>query len=123
MPYEKNPEFMNIILQILLGILFIILPLGDISRLQFNNGIAISALDDIAGLIFIFVIVQYAHKKKYLEMSLVLPTAIFIAVCILSLFINITSLTFFRFCVSALYIVRFVSFASIYIFIARLDEK
>ncbi len=114
---------MNIILPILLGMLFVILPLGDITRLQFNNGIAISALDAIAGLIFILIIIQYTHKKTYLETSLFIPTALFIGVCVLSLLVNIPSLNFFQFCVSALYIVRFVSYSSIYIFIARLDQK
>jgi len=113
----------NLISNILLFCLICTLPFGELLRFQFNNGIALSAIDIVLGNILVFTIVRTVKNRNYLSLQLLQPIVLFAGVCIASLLINSPFLTPFHVFVSSLYIIRWVSLASVYFFIAHLEKK
>src|SRR6266480_3553499 len=113
---------LNLISNIFLVLLFI-LPFGELFRWQLNNGITITGLDFIAGIIFLFCLFQYIKNKNYIHTNLAQPIGLFILICIFSLLINIPQLQPFQLFVSSLYLFRWIALTSIYFFIANQPKK
>ncbi len=104
--------------------LFVLLPLGEVTRYQFTNGTAVSLFDIAALLNLLTICVVGIKERKHIQiLSLYKPLGIFIGVCILSLLINVSKLPFLSASIAALYIVRFTAYASFYVSISFLSKK
>lgn len=103
--------------------LFILLPLGEVTRYQFGNGTALSLFDIAAVGNLIFVIFTLLRKNHLFSLHLVKPLLIFSFCCLLSLVANIFVLPGFYAMISGLYILRFLGYASFYVTVILLGEK
>ncbi len=104
------------ILNILFFLCIFSFPFGEIARIQFGNGIAVT-LNDVFVLatgLFYFLV----SKKK--EQLLALPFAIAI---IVSLFVNLHNLTVQQFFVSSLYPLRYVLYLQLLFFVKNSNRK
>lgn len=94
--------------------LFILFPLGEVTRYQFINGVAVSLFDIVAVINLVVVYYFILIKKLYGSLPILKPLLIFTIFCIISLIINLLVLPFSSALIAALYIIRFLAFASFY---------
>lgn len=110
------------VLTILIGIVVIILlPLGQVFRIDLGNGIAINPLDIGVFLFAIVSVVTAIIKKKFPK--ILLPLSIFGIIGLLGLLIQIKNLTSQEFIVSLLYFLRFLAYASIALGVCLLKKE
>lgn len=103
-------------LQYVLFVLLALFPLGELTRIQFQSGVAITLNDCFVAAalicwIFSFVMIR---KVSWKESSFILPLMMFLAVCLLSLFLHVFVLTQIQLFVSFLYLLRFAAYVSLY---------
>jgi len=112
------------LLKIVFSLFIISFPIAEIGRFQFNNGVSFT-LNDILLLSLILIWILFRIKKKglfpigFLQKSLFL----FCLVGIIALIINLGNLGIEKLFVSFLYLIRFVSYASIYFIVKDLAPK
>lgn len=107
-------SFQSLVLNILFLFFFVSFPFGQLGSIELRTGINLY-LHDIALLFLIIGLLLFERKNyhiKYLK-SVLGPFLLFIAVCIISLFIHITSVPFFEFIRGLLYLLRFCLYAGI----------
>ncbi|MBI2622919.1 MAG: hypothetical protein HYW64_02395, partial [Candidatus Levybacteria bacterium] len=104
---------MEIALKVIFVLMFAALALGDLGRIQFENGIAITTYDTAVGLLVLtWLVYRFIWKKKNNFSAVFLkPILIFAGVGFVSLIINLRFLTLPDFFVSALYLVRWIFYA------------
>jgi O-antigen ligase len=98
---------------------------GQMARFQLANGIHVSLLDCVVGLIAITWWGRQLIQKKRIHALYTKALFVFLAVCFVSLIINTLSLSVNQLLVAFLYLLRFVAYGSLY-FIAKSftrDEK
>lgn len=113
----------------LLKTIFVILilfafPLGEISRINFQNGIAFTFLD--IGIFFLVIFWLFGHilKRKEFNYDQFLPAILFfIFPAILSLLVNFNTLNFSNFLVPSLYLIRWIFYALVLFITAEFDNK
>lgn len=109
------------ILKILIILLLIVLPLGELARFTVAKDIAIKPLDIISGAIFLTGIVLLIKKKTFLRKFK--PLIFFPLIGLTSLFINSFSLQLPQFFVAFLYLFRWISYASLFPVVWMFDKK
>ncbi|MEN9407843.1 MAG: hypothetical protein RLZZ455_1059 [Candidatus Parcubacteria bacterium] len=96
--------------------------LGQVARVQFGQGVAVTLLDITVILFVILSIIHLFARRRLGEMRrvrMLKPAAIFVGACILSLLINSVRLSQFEFGVAGLYLLRFICYVSTVVFIAN----
>ncbi|MBI3070129.1 MAG: hypothetical protein HYY87_02385, partial [Candidatus Levybacteria bacterium] len=106
---------MEIALKIIFVYTLVTLALGDLGRIQFENGIAITTYDTAVGLLMLTWLAHRLIQRKKERISAVFlkPIFIFAGVGLISLIVNLRFLTLPDFTVSALYLVRWIFYAGI----------
>ncbi len=105
--------------EILFIILLLTFPLGEIARIQFSNGAAVTATD-IAVILFVLVSIL---GGKFSKPKLLKPLAIFVSVAMISLLINFTNLKSVELLISALYLLRWTAYTGIYLSMVNFDTS
>lgn len=115
-----------VILKLLIIILILLFPIGELGRINIYNEVAITINGILVALVaFVWLAWLILRNKisQVLSKNLSKPILIFVFIAFLSLIINYRSLNFSEFIVSFLYLVRFVSYASIYFIVSGFDLK
>ncbi|MDE2025634.1 MAG: O-antigen ligase family protein [Patescibacteria group bacterium] len=94
--------------------LFVVFPLGEVTRYQFNNGVAISLFDIVAVINLLTVTFILIKQKTLLSFTLTKPLGIFVFLCVVSLVVNAFVLPPASLVVAAMYIIRFLAYVSFY---------
>ncbi len=90
-------------------------PIAEVGRVQLENGIAFTVNDLFLGLLVgYWIIYRFLVIKKPLNFYLKKPILLFVSIAFFSLLINFFNLSINNFLVSALYLVRFVFYLSLY---------
>ncbi len=105
--------------EVLFIILLFTIPLGEIARVQFSNGAAVTATD-IAVALFVLASI---FKRKFSRPKLLKPLFFFISIGTISLLVNFANLKPAEFLISALYLLRWVAYAGIYISVLNFDTN
>ena len=110
------------ILKISFIILLLLFPLGQIARLEFQNGVAVT-LNDIAVGVVVLVFLFANRSKQRFKKSLTIPINIFAVIGLVSLVVNIRVLNISEFIVSLLYGIRWILYAGIFFVVSEFDPK
>lgn len=114
------------LLKILITILILLFPLGELGRISIYNDISITINDLLAGLVFFAWLIWLISCNKYSAVSknrLSKPILLFISIAFLSLLFNYSNLKTHEFVISFLYLLRFASYAGIYFVISGFDLR
>ena len=112
------------LLKILLSLLIIFFPIGEIGRLQFSNGVSVSINDILLFLtVFFWGVYRLTTKKAFPDPFLKKPIILFIFIAFVSLILNVINLNTQSFFVSLLYLVRWAFYASLYFVLFDFDKK
>ncbi len=111
-----------LLLKILIIILLLFFPFGEIIRFDLGNNIFLKPVDVIGVLILAWTTVLYIKEKQF-RLSLKWYFFFFPAIGLASLFINIYWLKPNEFLASFLYLLRWVSYLSVFFSVIQLDEK
>lgn len=124
------------LLKFLFLLFLAVFPLGQLTRIDLGNNIAIVVSDIVLVFLFVFWLVFKsvrllrpdligARNDNNLLSSFYLtrPILIFLSVAIFSLVVNLKNLEFNQFIVSFLYILRFIIYASLYFVVSGFDSK
>ncbi len=93
----------------ILPLFFIVFSLGEITRIQFPNAIAINLVEIIS---VVLVGTWFAKRKE--QYLLKKPILLFITVCVASLLVNLLNFEGKQILVGSLYLLRWTLFASLY---------
>lgn len=110
-------------LKIIFVLTLIALALGDLGRIQFENGIAITGYDGGVGILVLTWFIILKRKKEIALNVLFKPILIFTCIAALSLLINFRFLSLSDFSVSLLYLARWIFYAGIYFVVASFDTR
>lgn len=113
---------MNVLKTIFIFLL-LLYPLGELTRFQLRNDIAVSVNDIGVGLLVLFWAVHHFAKKKSLNGSLIRPIALFIVASLLALVVNIGNYEPSQLFSSSLYLVRWVFYACLYFVVREFDPQ
>ncbi|HSX40330.1 MAG TPA: O-antigen ligase family protein [Candidatus Saccharimonadales bacterium] len=105
-------------------IILILFPLGEVARVQLGNGVAIRANDIGIGIIFLAWLISVIWTRKFksiFQKPFAKPIFIFVAVCAISLLLQIQTLKTAELFISASYLVRFIVYISLYFVITDFD--
>lgn len=110
-------------LSYLIYFLIILFPLGELVRIDIGNSIIFKPLDIACVIILLTTLIKY--RKRFLAMSgpLMKPLFIFILAAALSLVLNIPYLKPVQLATSSMYLLRFVSYASLFFAVYFSDQK
>src|SRR3989344_8623642 len=105
---------MDLLKKVFFVVLFLI-PLGEIVRFDFGNGIVVKPLDIAVSLLFIsWLVLKFRKKEEVKQKYIFTPVIIFAAVGGLSLLLNSFHLSLNQFFVSGMYLVRWVAYAGVF---------
>jgi len=108
----------------LLYLFILLLPLGELIRIDLGNSLIIKPLDVTAVLLIIVTFLHYFKKPGELtKKKIFLPLIAFIGSCFLSLLLNIPLLNNLQFLISSLYLFRFIGYVSIYLLLADYSSQ
>ena len=110
------------ILKISFIILLLLFPLGQIARLEFQSGVAVTLSDIVVGVV-ILVFLFANRSKQRLKKSITKPIIIFAVIGLLSLIVNMGVLNTSEFVISLLYGIRWVLYAGIFFVVSGFDLK
>lgn len=111
-----------VVLKAIFIILLLLFPLGQITRLEFPNAIAIN-LTDIAVFITVAIFVYVGKSKINFKKVLTSPIFIFSFVGFLSLLINSANLKASEFAMSFLYLVRWMLYSTLFFVVSGFDTQ
>lgn len=111
------------LLKVVFIILLLLFPLGQIARLEFQNGVAINLNDIFVGVVIVIWLMVGGLRKQSLKTSLTKPILAFAAIGFLSLIINIRFLDISQFFISSLYGVRWLLYAALFFVVSGFDLK
>lgn len=110
------------LLKYLFLILILIFPLGEVARIQLGNNIAVTVNDIflivVAG---VWIFLKVRNKKKELNKNFLKPFLIFIALCVLSLIVNLGLLSFVQLSVAFLYLLRWILYILLFFITSDFD--
>ena len=111
-------------IKLLITIIILSLPLGEIIRIDLGNDVFLKPLDVIvAAAAVLFVIQSTINNKKFIFPKLAKGIIIFSFIGIFSLVLNYSKLSQKEFLASFLYWFRFVSYASLYFMVINIDKN
>src|SRR5258708_35555580 len=110
------------ILKLLLVILLVFLPLGELIRFNLGNNITLKPLDVITTFIFLWTVILYIKEIKF-RLSLRWYFFYFPLIGLLSLGINSYWLKSSEVLIAFLYLLRWFSYMSIFFASIQLDKK
>lgn len=106
-------------LDFLLYLFLLLLPLGELIRIDLGNSLIIKPPDVTAVLIGTGTFFYYLKQPQHLiNKKFYFPLTFFVGFCVLSLLLNIPLLNNIQFLVSTLYFIRFMGYLSIYLLLA-----
>ena len=112
------------ILNIIFALLILLFPIAEIGRFQFANGVAFSVNDVLLITLIIFWVGNHLLNKKTLTKStLTKPALIFTGVALVSLLLNIQHLSLIYFLISALYLLRWAMYLSLFFVVKEFDKQ
>lgn len=111
------------LLKVLFFAFLISFPIAEIGKLQFKNGVSISVNDILLFFLIISWILFKLKYKKTKKYFLKKPILIFVSFGAVSLILNFYNLTLETFLISFLYLVRFVSYVSLYFITKEFDSN
>lgn len=114
------------LLKIIFTIFLLLLPLGEIARLQLKNSIAFTLNDILLAITIltsIFLIILKKNVKKSFSTPLLKPIVFFVGVGFLSLVINSSYLNQLEFLTSFFYLLRWMAYASLYFIVLGFDQS
>lgn len=115
---------MNKFLQIVFyTIAVVLLPLGEIARVNVGNNVALVGMDLAVGIFSLLLILKLIIQRNFVLPRLSIPIGLFAASCILSLIVNIHILNLNELAVASLYLLRWISYAGIYFYVNSMDGK
>lgn len=110
------------IIWFLLMLALLVIPFGNVLRFDLGNGITFLALDIIVGLIFAVQLpLVIRNWSQYARDPVLRAMLVFVAIALFSLMIRMTSLPGVHWFISLLYLMRFVSYASLLIVFSYLE--
>lgn len=115
-------------LKILILLILILFPFGELLRFEMENNIVLKPLDFVVGLTVVWWIVLKVKSSKLKVQSLrrnyfLLPLVSFAAVGFVALLISLTWLSAKEFFVSLLYLIRFMTYALLFPIVLQLDQQ
>ena len=112
------------LLKTLFSLFIISFPIAELGRFQFSNGVSFSLNDVLLFLVIVSWFWFNVKKRKYLNSGFLKKSIfLFSLIAVVALIINLGTLSLGNFTVSFLYLVRFVSYASIYFIVKEFDPK
>lgn len=123
---DASAKIMDLLKKIFLITLLFAFPLGEISRINFQNGVAFTFLNIGVFLLVSVWLFNFILKKRKLDhyyTSILVPILIFIFSALISLLVNFTSLNFSELLVSSLYLIRWICYALLIFVVKEFDEK
>jgi hypothetical protein len=106
------------ILKLLVASIFILIPFGELLRIDLGNDIFFKPLDGLAVLLsLLFVALVFLKRVKFPKSFLSKPLIIFLSLALISLLINYLSLSNNQFITAFLYWVRFAAYVGVYFII------
>jgi O-antigen ligase len=112
------------ILKILFTLFLLSFSIAEVGRIQFPNGIAFT-LNDLLLIILVgyFIGFKLINKSKFPKSYLKRPLLSFIGIAFVSLLINYFNYSLNNLLVSALYLVRFILYVSLYFIVLNFDSN
>ncbi len=111
-------------LQLLITLVILFIPLGELLRMDLGNNIFLKPLEFLIVLTsIVFLSITIYKHKKIIGAKLTKPLVLFCAIAFFSLVINLFNLSSTQLLTAFLYWVRFVSFAIMYFVIFTFDKK
>lgn len=112
------------ILKILFSIFILSFPFAEVGRVQFLNGVAFTLNDLILILlVFYFMGFKLVKNSKFPKYFLIKPILGFFVIALVSLLINYFNYSLNNLFVSALYLVRFALYASLYFIVIEFKDE
>ncbi len=114
------------LLRILFFILIVLFPLGEITRFQLQNGVAIRLNDVLVCIVVLLWLLRRIHKRNVhliFNDRIIQLLIIFYATGLFSLLLSISHLTITNFFVSFLFLLRFVSYTMLYAVAREFSEQ
>jgi len=112
---------MDILTVLFLVLCMICIPLGEIIRIPFGANATFLPIDGVVMLIGILGFMSLFKEKKYPQV--LKEILFFISVALLSLLFNIHTVSLNQFITAGLYLIRWVSYAGVYIAVIQLKPK
>lgn len=109
-------------LKIIFILMLVALALGDLGRVQFENGVAITFYDVMVGFFVLFGL-SFIKWKNVFSNKLFKPIVLFVGIGFASLILNLRFIDPSDFFVSALYLLRFIFYVGIYFVVASFDSR
>lgn len=98
-------------------------PLGEIIRINLNNGLVIKPIDVGVGLIlFLWIALKIIKKQKIKQVNIFFPVVFFASIGLFSLIINNLHLSLNEFIISLSYLIRWVIYAGIFFVMSDFDK-
>jgi putative inorganic carbon (hco3(-)) transporter len=113
-----------VILKILVAIMILFFPLGELGRVNIYNEVWVTINDILVGLTVLAWLAWLVFRGKFSDISkkdLSKPIFLFITIAFISLIFNYKDLALQEFIVSFLYLLRFAAYISIYFVVAGFD--
>jgi hypothetical protein len=107
------------LLKYFLPFFFIIIALGEILKVRLVSAVTIGTIDFAVAFLLLIWVIGFKKEKYFLRKALIL----FVVAAIFSLLININNYSSNQLVVSALYILRFIVYASMYFVFVDLGKK
>lgn len=112
------------ILKVLFSLFVLSFPFAEVGRIQFSNGVAVTINDLLLILLVIYFMgFKLVKNSKFPKYFLIKPILGFLVVALLSLLINYFSYSLNNFFVSALYLIRFALYASLYFIVIEFKDE
>lgn len=112
------------VLKILILSVLLVLPFGELIRVNIANGIVIKPIDALVGLVVvIWLVLHIVKKKKIYKINLTIPIIIFSSICVMSLLVNSYLLTPNELFASFLYLLRWLFYSGLYFVVREFDQK
>ncbi len=107
------------LLRKIIYILIIFFPLLELGKINLIKGVLISINDFFAGLIFVLFIALLIFQKIKIRDKLWVPIISFFGIALFSLIINLFNYSYNHILISSLYLIRWLSYASLYLIVAN----
>jgi len=112
-------------MNILIGVFFLSLLLGQFGGYQITPGITIFMHDVLSGILCLFFIFHQSHKKNSIKGVLLKPFFLFVSVAAISLLLNVGHFSYIQLFLGSLYLWRFILYFGLYVLVRneRLSQQ
>lgn len=114
---------MDLLKKIFILILFLI-PIGELIRINLNNGIIAKPIDiGVLLIVVLWLIFKFKKRERLKQKNILIPIFLFTASGLFSLLINYYSLSYNQFLTAFLYLFRWAAYACIFFVVNDFDAK